>query len=183
MDYDILPKTLTGKVLLQGINALEQSDGKTQKSKYPADACGLEEFKTRSINYLKSVLVECENCDDVKNAPYPNVETWCAYLNISRVTLHNYLQRGGEWAEMIQQIKTVIVSVKSQLADHGRIPPMTWIFDAANNFSYVNTSEFHADQVTLIKEKRVLSADELPKLATTNALRMEQQAGGGDDEQ
>ena len=164
-EYKIEPSTLTGKLLFQGIKALEESNGRSLSAKYPNTAEGLEEFKRKSIAYLKSVMLECEDSDDLQNTPFPNVESWCAYLNITRMTLSNYVQRGESWADAIKQVKTVIVSVKSQLADHGKIPPMTWVFDATNNFNYFNTSEYKLVDETP-KETKVLSASELPKLGT-----------------
>lgn len=167
-EYNIEPSTLTGKLLLQGINALEGSNGRLLNAKFPNTAAGLEEFKSRSIAYLKSVMLECEDSADLQNTPYPNVESWCAFLNITRMTLSNYAARGEEWRDAIKQVKTVIVSVKSQLADHGKIPPMTWVFDATNNFEYFNTSEYKLVEETP-KEQRALSAAELPKLGAMKA--------------
>lgn len=162
-DYRIEPSTLTGKLLLQGIRALEESNGRILNSKYPNTAEGLAEFKQKSLSYLKSVMRECEESDNLQDTPFPNVESWCAYLNITRMTLSNYSQRGEEWQDVIKQVKTVIVSVKSQLADHGKIPPMTWVFDATNNFGYFNTSEYKIVEETP-NQARALSAAELPKL-------------------
>lgn len=161
-EYNIEPSTLTGKLLLQGIRALEDSNGRLLNAKYPNTPEGLEEFKQKSIAYLRSVMLECEDTD-LQNTPYPNVESWCAYLNISRMTLHNYSARSEAWADAIREVKTVIVSAKSQLADHGKIPPMTWVFDATNNFEYFNTSEYKLVEETP-KEQRALTAAELPKL-------------------
>ena len=161
-DYRVEPSTLTGKLLLQGIKALEASDGRVLAAKYPNTPEGLEEFKRKSVAYLKSVMMECE-CDDLQNTPYPNVESWCAFLGITRMTLSNYSARSEEWSDAIKEVKTVIASAKSQLADHGKIPPMTWVFDAANNFHYHNTSEFRLIDETP-KEQKALSASDLPKL-------------------
>lgn len=163
MNRDIEPSTLTGKVLLQGINALKKTDGRTLTSKYPETPEGLRNFQEKSIQYLESVLRSCEESEDLRDTPYPNIESWCAFLNISRATLQYYTRRGEEWQEAIMQIKTVIVSAKSQLADHGKIPPMTWVFDAANNFGYRNTSEFKLVDETNEK-KEALTAAELPQL-------------------
>ena len=168
-DYRIEPSTLTGKLLLQGINALEASNGRLLNAKYPNTAEGIEEFKQKSIAYLRSVMMECEDTD-LQNVPYPNVESWCAYLNISRMTLSNYQARGEAWADAIKEVKTVIASAKSQLADHGKIPPMTWVFDAANNFHYHNTSEYKLVDETP-KEQKALTAAELPKLGISKASR------------
>ena len=162
-EYRIEPSTLTGKLLLQGIRALEASDGRVLNAKYTNTPEGLEEFKRKSVAYLKSVMMECEKSEDLQNTPFPNVESWCAYLNITRTTLSNYAQRGEEWKDAIKEVKTVIVSVKSQLADHGKIPPMTWVFDATNNFDYYNTSEYKLVDETP-KEQKALSASDLPRL-------------------
>lgn len=162
-DYRIEPSTLTGKLLLQGIRALEASDGRVLNAKYTNTPEGLEEFKRKSVAYLKSVMMECEESEDLQNTPFPNVESWCAYLNITRTTLSNYAQRGEEWKDAIKEVKTVIVSVKSQLADHGKIPPMTWVFDATNNFDYYNTSEYKLVDETPT-ERKALTAADLPKL-------------------
>lgn len=166
-DFVVEPSTLTGKLLLQGIRALEESDGRILSAKYPATSEGLEEFKRKSVAYLRSVMLECE-CGDLQNTPFPNVESWCAYLNISRMTLSNYSARSEAWADAIKEVKTVIASAKSQLADHGKIPPMTWVFDAANNFHYHNTSEYKLIEETP-KETKALTAAELPKLGIPKA--------------
>ena len=76
---------------------------------------------------------------------------------------HSEAQRGEEWKDAIKEVKTVIVSVKSQLADHGKIPPMTWVFDATNNFDYYNTSEYKLVDETPV-ERKALTAADLPKL-------------------
>ena len=43
------------------------------------------------------------------------------------------------------------------------MPPMTWVFDATNNFGYFNTSEYKIVEETP-NQARALSAAELPKL-------------------
>ena len=166
-EYRIEPSTLTGKLLLQGIKALEASDGRVLNAKYTDTPEGIGEFKRKSVAYLKTVMMECE-CDDLQNVPYPNVESWCAFLGITRMTLSNYSARSEEWSDAIKEVKTVIASAKSQLADHGKIPPMTWVFDAANNFHYHNTSEFRLIDETP-KEQKALTAAELPKLGAMKA--------------
>ena len=69
----------------------------------------------------------------------------------------------AQWiGEIVGQMHNNKIS-KSQLADHGKIPPMTWVFDATNNFDYYNTSEYKLVDETP-KEQKALSASDLPKL-------------------
>lgn len=72
-------------------------------------------------------------------------------------------QRGENWQNFIEQTKNAIAACKKELAFHQQIPPVVFMFDACNNHSYTNTSEFKVEAIS-DKPKRVLSASELPKL-------------------
>ena len=109
-------------------------------AKYPPDDDGLQMFIDVTRDYF-TTLRECNTSgEDFKVVP--DIESWCAFLGISRQTLMTYNRRGGAWSETIEYLKTCICSCKKSLADRGKIPPMVAIFDMINNHHYLNTSEF-----------------------------------------
>ena len=66
-------------------------------------------------------------------------------------------------ANFIEQTKNAIAACKKELAFHQQIPPVVFMFDACNNHSYTNTSEFKVEAIS-DKQQRVLTAAELPRL-------------------
>lgn len=125
-------------ILDMGIQALKVGN----TAKYPETKEGLEELKAKTIGYFEYIN-EANSRNDVAQRVYPDIEGLCIYLRISRKTLLQYERdRGTEWKETIGQIKNVISACKKQLASSFKIPPILQIFDATNNFGYVNSNEF-----------------------------------------
>ena len=108
---------------------------------YPNDKRGLESFVENTLDYFSYVNTVNSN-PDLEKKLIPDIESWAVYLGITRATIFNYEQRGGNWYDVIQFYKNAIASVKKQLALSFRIPPMIMAFDFANNHQYHNTNEF-----------------------------------------
>jgi len=108
---------------------------------YSNDKRGLEEFVQNTIEYFEYVNTVNSN-PDLDKKLIPDIESWAVYLGITRNTILNYEQRGGNWLDVIQFYKNAIASVKKQLALTFKVPPMIMAFDFTNNHGYCNTNEF-----------------------------------------
>lgn len=127
-------------------------DATTQRMGRPAEYAnsrqGLEDFIQKTgdyFSYLQAVNnADQEDGEQDKERPrmIPDIESWCLYLGITRMTVHNYQSRGKEWNDTIEYYKGAIATAKKQLMLSGKIPPVLAVFDLANNHGYVNTSEF-----------------------------------------
>jgi len=142
--------------------------------KYEDDEQGLQEFIDTSKNYFHSIAAQNKSVNDPAQMLIPSVEMWCAFLGISRMTLVNYERRDDAWKDAINFFKTVIYSVKNELASHGKLSPVLLIFDACNNYQYANTSEF---KITPVQQKETLLTNvedikkRLPKLADQDSAQ------------
>lgn len=125
--------------LTLAIDSLKRYGGMPYK--YPPTQEGLELFGQRSQDFFDYVARLNSN-PEIEKKLILDVEAWCVYLGISRKTLFEYDKRGGAWSEYIQYVKNVINESKKQLALNYKIPPVLYMFDAANNHDYANTSEF-----------------------------------------
>lgn len=111
-------------------------------AKYENSQDGLEQFVAKSADFF-------EYCNEVnaslepQQRLIPDIESWCVFLGVTRVTIHQYTKRSPQWSETIDMIKGCILMAKKQLAMHNRIPSLVFLFDATNNHNYVSTSEFH----------------------------------------
>lgn len=142
--------------------------------KYEDDEQGLQEFITKSKDYFQAIAAQNRAVDDPAQMLIPSVEMWACFLGISRMTLVNYERRSDEWGNAINFFKTVIYSVKNELAAHGKLSPVLLIFDSVNNYSYRNVAEFKLEPV---KEKETLLTNmediqkRLPKLADQDSAQ------------
>lgn len=109
--------------------------------KYPPTPEGLELFIQRSEEFFQ-YAAELNARPDIEKKLILDVESWTVYIGISRQTLFDYAKRGGTWLEVINYIKNIINESKKQLALNYKIPPVLYMFDAANNHDYANTTEF-----------------------------------------
>lgn len=113
-----------------------------RKPVYANSSVGLEEFKNKSIEYFQ-YIIDVNARPEVEKRLIPDIESLSVYLGITRMTLLTYEKtRGGEWSDLIGQIKNMIASAKKQLIMTGKIPAIIGIFDLTNNHNYVNASEF-----------------------------------------
>lgn len=126
---------------------------------YPATAAGLEAFKEQTINFFEYVDGVNRN-PEIERKLIPDIESWALYLGISRQTLWEYQKRNGEWKTTIEYFKNAIAAIKKQLALCGKIPPMVFVFDSANNHGYVNTSEFKISTNEKTEETKQGNIDE-----------------------
>jgi hypothetical protein len=124
-------------------------------AKYADDAQGLELFKQRTLDYFQHIADTNEG-KSADRALIPSVEMWASFMGLTRKTLALYAKRGGEWGQVIEFYKGVIVTYKGELAAHYKIPPMIHIFDMTNNYGYYNTSEYKltAEAITPEQKKR-----------------------------
>ena len=100
----------------------------------------------------------------------PGIESLCLALGTSRSTLWNWCRQDGcsyEWAETCRNAKQTILVFLEQCNLSGKLNPASSIFYLKNWGNYVDS--FSVENVTDIPKKRVLSADELPKLGPTLA--------------
>lgn len=124
---------------------------------------GLEAFKQATIDYLE--YVQQTNASGIEQKVMVDIESWACFLGITRATIATYERTRGEyWQQFIAVVKNGIAAAKKEAAFHGQLQPMIAVFDLANNHNYKNTNEFKLETVPKEPEKRILSADELPKL-------------------
>lgn len=125
---------------------------------------GLEDFKEASIAYLEYVR-KTNNNPDNEHHLIPDIESWCTFLGTTRMTILTYEKaRNNEWKEFIAQMKGAITACKKQLAFRQKIPTVLALFDLTNNSGYVNSSEFKLQPGEQEVYRRVLTAQELPRL-------------------
>lgn len=121
-------------------------------AEFPNNKQGLDDFVNRSIDYFEHITTV--NADDgLERKIIPDIESWAAYLGVTRQTIWSYEQRGSEWKQTVQYYKGIILATKKQLAYNFRVPAAVFIFDACNNFGYSNTSEFKLTAETATPEK------------------------------
>lgn len=130
----------TQAALKLSLESLKRTGGRP--AEYSNTVAGLEAFRQKSIDFFEYVSSINAN-SDLEKKVFVDVENWTSFLGISRMTLSNYVKRGGEWATTIDYFKNHIFSIKKQAAMHYAIPPMVFALDAINNHSYYNTNEYH----------------------------------------
>lgn len=124
---------------------------------------GLEAFKKSTISYLE--YVRQTNASGIEKKVMVDIESWACFLGITRATIATYERTRGEyWQQFIAVVKNGIAAAKKEAAFHGQLQPMIAVFDLANNHNYKNTNEFKLETTPKEPERRILSADELPKL-------------------
>lgn len=101
----------------------------------------LPRFIQDVTSYFQMLHDSNEDLDPSKQL-FPSIESLCVFLGLTRKTFSAYAKRNAEWNEAIEQTRNAIVSVKVQLASHGRIPSLVHIFDLTNNFGFFNTNQF-----------------------------------------
>ncbi len=162
-------------ILAIGMRGLAKSARKGPPVLFPHTPEGLDAFRRESYAYLQYVQeVDSTAQEGGRLRLIPDVESWAAYMGITRETIRRYeATRGEEWAQAIQQIKGVITACKKQLALQGKIPPVLAIFDLTNNHGYVNSSEFRLQTQTKLEARQITAeeweaaldaAPELPQL-------------------
>jgi hypothetical protein len=126
-------------VIEMGLEAVKKNRGR--QARYPDTPEGLEAFYQAGVSYFER-LNEVNSCKDQDTARvFPDFEGLAVWCGISRITLFNYEQRGGAWAEMIGVFKTLITSARKQLTTSYKVPPMWEIFNLINNgVGYQNTN-------------------------------------------
>ncbi|MBP5710718.1 MAG: hypothetical protein J6W84_07060, partial [Bacteroidales bacterium] len=115
-------------------------------ARYPDDAAGLELFNRTSEDYFRAVVEQNQSCDEPAEMLIPSVESWAAYLGVSRQSIFRYKhERGEEWTRTIEYYINLIGACKSEAASHGRLNAVVYIFDCVNNsrgeYGYVSTNE------------------------------------------
>lgn len=110
-------------------------------AEYPNNRQGMDDFINTTIDFFEYVNSVNSN-PNMERKLIPDIENWCAFLGISRMTLSHYHQRSGDWRDVIDYYKNSILAVKKQLAMSFKIPPVLLIFDAVNNHNYHNVNEF-----------------------------------------
>lgn len=155
-------KTVTdlSPVIGMTIKGIEKCMGRP--AVYPDNTKGFDDFVQGTIDYWK--WIEVVNSDpDRTNNTLPDIERWASFLGISRQTIFHYAKRGGIWRETIDYHKSAMMGIRKAAAEHYEIPPMTFVFDAVNNFGYANTNEFKLIQNAEQEEQKRISIDEKAK--------------------
>lgn len=170
MDGDELDAILD--VSLQGLARAREKGSQPMYSNSPE---GLKSFKHDSEEYLTFVRnVNKTPTEGGKLRLVPDIESWAAFLGVTRHMITGYEKRGSDWKSTIDAVKGVITACKKQLAFTGKMPPVLAIFDLTNNSDYVNASEFRlsaetapeAKQITAEEWEKVIDAEpEAPKLS------------------
>ena len=127
---------------------------------------GLRQFCSdvgRYFDYLSGL--NADQCEESQKV-IPSIEGLCAFCGMSRKTLWKYYKnRGQQWQDSIDYIKTCLASVKIQLAQRYKIPPSVLFFDLVNNYDYQNTYSVKIEESTNYEERLTNQQifDQLPK--------------------
>lgn len=117
-------------------------------STYPETEAGFSDFKQATIDYFQYVRDTNSN-PNINKKLVPDIEGWAGYTGLTRRTILTYeKQRGSKWSDFISQVKNAICAAKKELAFHSQIPPVVFMFDACNNHSYTNTSEYKIEAIS-----------------------------------
>lgn len=131
--------------------------------KYDNTPEGLEQFKKAVQGYFDFIVRA--NTGNEKGV-CADVEGLCVSLGITRQTLLNYRSRSEEWETYIDFVKENILSMKKQFAFAGKIPPVTFVFDATNNHGYYNTSSFDRERLQPKNEiSKALTFEDIKRIA------------------
>lgn len=150
MDGDELDAILD--VSLQGLARAREKGSQPMYSNSPE---GLKSFKHDSEEYLTFVRnVNKTPTEGGKLRLVPDIESWAAFLGVTRHMITGYEKRSSDWKSTIDAVKGVITACKKQLAFTGKMPPVLAIFDLTNNSDYVNASEFRLSAETAQKPSR-----------------------------
>lgn len=170
MDGDELDAILD--ISMQGLAKARESGCNPLYANSPE---GLKAFKSDSERYLAYVRdVNRTPTEGGKLRLVPDIESWAAYLGVTRHMITGYERRGEDWKAAIEAVKGIITACKKQLAFTGKMPPVLAIFDLTNNAGYVNASEFRltadaapeAKQITAEEWEKVIDSEpEPPKLS------------------
>lgn len=127
---------------------------------YPDTPQGLEDFKQATIDYFQYVKDVNAN-PDIKKKLVPDIEGWAVFTSLTRRTILTYeKQRGEDWKNFIEQVKNAICAAKKELAFHSQIPQVVFMFDACNNHSYTNTSEYKIEAISDKAPERHITLEE-----------------------
>ena len=136
-DYELLTAADNPTTALIDL-AIESLQGRPPK--YSNDDDGLQLFQDRTVAYFRHLKAVNENAD-TGQLLLPDIESWAGFLQITRQTIWHYRQRGDAWENYIDRVKTIILAQRKDAATRFKCPPMVYVFDAVNNFDYVNTNQ------------------------------------------
>lgn len=115
-----------------------QSYKTAQKVGQPPKYETVDEFFSIVEQYFQ--YIRDANADDVKLIP--DVEGLCAFMGISRETLHGWENaRDKRYIDAIKMVKNQMAFCKKQLALKGKIPPIVFATDFNNNHGYTQKQE------------------------------------------
>lgn len=93
------------------------------------------------------------DCVEDKVFLIPDIEGFCVFIGIDRLTLGEWeRKRGQTWSYAIQNIKNQIAAVKKQLALTGKIPPMVFAIDFNNNHGYIQQQKVTIEQIPALTD-------------------------------
>ena len=139
--------------------------------KYEPTPEGFALFKERTEQYFDFIR---KANNGIEKSVCADVEGWCTSLGITRATLSNYRSRSGAWTEYIDYVRECILAMKKQFAFAGKIPPVTFVFDATNNHGYYNTSSFERERIlTGTGANKRLTFEDIKRIA--NNIKQEEE--------
>lgn len=144
-----------------------------RKPTYAPTQEGLQCFREKTLEYFEHLKALNAAREEGEAMLMPDVESWCVYIGITRQTLHTYSRtRDEDWKDFIARTKDLIMSVKKDMAARFKMPPMFFIFDAVNNFGYVNTN-----QVQLVTDQKAEESAKLEDDVAAAGLKWDAERG------
>lgn len=118
--------------------------------------------QTKLYKIKKQLKGFWQYCTD--NEFIPTVETLCLYLDINRSTLHRWehSEDNLQLCNIIKNVKNRIFHTQKQLALRGKLNATVFIFNAKNNFGYVDKIDHEHNTATQINV-----TFNIPKVQTT----------------
>ena len=115
----------------------------------PPVFASVEELQQGIVNYWR--YLEDANRREIKLIP--DVEGLCSFLGISRDMLFEWERNNFHgFASTIKTAKNDIASIKKQLGEQGKIPPIVMAMDFNNNHGYVQKQEISVQPVNPLGE-------------------------------
>lgn len=161
-DTDIVPiqpGDSVQRVLETGIQAIRRyhvSAGNVPA--YANTEDGLQKFREVAERYFQDLYEYNSALEEGTRGVLPDIEGFCIFAGISRVTLGKYLQRGGAWEAFILFLKDCIAAARKQAASEYKSPPVFEIFNLKCNSDYIEKSELKVTASTETTEEQLQDA-------------------------
>jgi len=108
--------------------------------------------KFNSVEHLQGLINDFWEFIEVEDK-VPTIERLCCFLKCDRHTLLNY-SKDSEYFTTIKNCKNNIFSEQKEMALAGRINASVFIFNAKNNYNYVDRIETVNKNVSVVLEAK-----------------------------